>query len=164
MRRAFSADRASPLFYLALSRAGGVAPPLLHSRAARSPSSRINTSQRLFTCAPGGHQFMQHSYASVIGIFAGALLALQGAAHAQSATIYGSVGNFDVANNQQRDAPGSGGEPAGGHPKDTPPPSDPQRSGAPPTAPPAAETIVRGGSPTDPARGSSATTAAHPAG
>src|SRR4051812_6489931 len=51
--------------------------------------------RRVFSCAPrGGHQFMQQqSYASVIGILAGALLALQGAAHAQSATIDGSIGN-----------------------------------------------------------------------
>src|SRR4051794_12556334 len=163
MRRAFSADRASPLFYLALSRAGGVAPPLLHSRAARSPSSRINTSQRLFTCAPGGHQFMQQSYASVIGILAGALLALQGAAHAQSATIYGSVGNFDVANNQQQEAHGFEVELDGVHPEDIASTFDSQRYGAPTIVATATGTIVRWASAYDPARGFSATTAAHPA-
>src|SRR4051812_43083825 len=136
----------------------------LNSRAACSLSSRSHTSPRLFMCARGGHQFMQQqSYASVIGLLAGALLALQGAAHAQSATIYGSVGNFDVANNQQKEAHGFEVELEGVHPEDIASTFDSQRYGAPTIVATATGTIVRWASAYDPARGFSATTAAHPA-
>src|SRR4051812_39005961 len=137
----------------------------LNSRAACSLSSRSHTSPRLFMCARGGHQFMQQqSYASVIGLLAGALLALQGAAHAQSATIYGSVGNFDVANNQQKEAHGFEVELEGVHPEDIASTFDSQRYGAPTIVATATGTIVRWASAYDPARGFTATTAAHPAG
>ena len=101
--------------------------------------------------------------ASLIGILAGSLLALQGAAHAQSATIYGSVGNFDVANNQQREAHGFEVELEGVHPEDIASTFDSQRYGAPTIAATATGTIVRWASAYDPATGFSATTAAHPA-
>jgi hypothetical protein len=112
----------------------------------------------------GGHQFMkQQRYASYIGILAGAWLALQGAVHAQSATIYGSVGNFDVANNQQKDAHGFEVELEGVHPEDIASTFDSQRYGAPTIRATATGTIVRWASAYDPASGFSATTAVHPA-
>src|SRR3954447_5509698 len=105
----------------------------------------------------------QQPFASFVGIFAGALLALQGAAHAQSATIYGSVGNFDVAHNQQQEAHGFEVELDGVHPEDIASTFDSQRYGAPTIVATATGTIVRWASAYDPARGFSATTAAHPA-
>ncbi|MCU1382878.1 MAG: hypothetical protein JWL71_1575, partial [Acidobacteria bacterium] len=105
----------------------------------------------------------QQPFATFVGILAGALLAVQGAAHAQSATIYGSVGNFDVANNQQREAHGFEVELEGVHPEDIASTFDAQRYGAPAIIPTTTGTIVRWVSGYDAASGFAATTAAHPA-
>jgi hypothetical protein len=129
-----------------------------------SAASARHHRRQYFLPALGGREFMnQQRYVSFIGIFAGAWLALQGAAHAQSATIYGSVGNFDVANNQQEVAHGFEVELEGVHPEDIASTFDSQRYGAPTIVATTTGTIVRWASAYDPARGFSATTAAHPA-
>src|SRR4029077_1906150 len=111
----------------------------------------------------GGHQFMkQQSFTSFVGLLAGALLAIQGAAQAQSATIYGSVGNFDVANNQHKEAHGFELELEGVHPEDIASTFDSQRYGRPSIIATATGTIVRWWSGYDAASGFTATTAPHP--
>jgi hypothetical protein len=104
----------------------------------------------------------QQSFTSFVGVLAGALLAIQGAAHAQSATIYGSVGNFDVANNQHREAHGFELELEGVHPEDVASTFDSQRYGRPSIIATETGTIVRWSSGYDFASGFTATTAPHP--
>jgi hypothetical protein len=50
----------------------------------------------------------------LVGLVTGLLLAYAGGVAAQTATIVGSVGNFDVAKNQQQDAHGFEIEPTAG--------------------------------------------------
>ena len=104
----------------------------------------------------------QQSFSSFVGLLAGALLAVQGAAQAQSATIYGSVGNFDVANNQHKEAHGFELELEGVHPEDIASTFDSQRYGRPSIVPTDTGTIVRWSSGYDFASGFTATTAPHP--
>lgn len=97
----------------------------------------------------------------VIGVVAGVLLAAQGAVRAQSATVVGSLGNFDVANNQQQEAHGFEIEFEGLHAEDISSTFETERYGAPTMVPTDAGLIVRWASAYNPATGFVATTAPH---
>jgi len=96
-----------------------------------------------------------------VGVVAGVLLAAQGAVRAQSATVIGSLGNFDVANNQQQEAHGFEIEFEGVHPEDISSTFDTERYGAPTIVATDTGAIVRWASAYNPATGFTATTAAH---
>ena len=84
------------------------------------------------------------------------------AACAQSASINGSLGNFDVANNQQQEAHGFEIEFEGVHPEDISSTFDTERYGAPTIVATDTGAIVRWASAyNSPATGFTATTAAH---
>jgi hypothetical protein len=96
-----------------------------------------------------------------IGVVAGVLLAAQGAVRAQSATVIGSLGNFDVANNQQRETHGFEIEFEGLHPEDISSTFETERYGAPTIVPTDTGLIVRWASAYNPATGFIVTTAPH---
>ena len=96
-----------------------------------------------------------------IAVAAGLLLAAQGAVWAQSATVIGSLGNFDVANNQQQEAHGFEIEFEGVHPEDIASTFETERYGSPTFVPTDTGVIVRWASAYSPATGFTATTAAH---
>jgi len=98
---------------------------------------------------------------TTIGVLAAALLAMPGAARAQSASINGSIGNFDVANNQGVDAHGFEVELEGVHPEDIASTFNTERYGAPTITPTSTGTIVRWAAAYDPASGFTAATAPH---
>ena len=95
----------------------------------------------------------------VIGVVAGMLLAAH--VRAQSATVIGSLGNFDVANNQQQEAHGFEIEFEGVHPEDISSTFDTERYGAPTLVPTDTGVIVRWASAFNPATGFAATTIVH---
>jgi uncharacterized repeat protein (TIGR02543 family) len=97
----------------------------------------------------------------IVGVVAGLLLAAQGAVRAQSATVVGSLGNFDVANNQAQEAHGFEIEFEGIHPEDISSTFEMERYGAPAFVPTAGGVIVRWESAYSPATGFVATTAPH---
>ena len=96
-----------------------------------------------------------------IGVVAGLLVAAQGAVRAQTATVVGSVGNFDVANNQQQEAHGFEIEFEGVHPEDISSTFETERYGAPTFIATDTGLIVRWASAYSPAAGFVATTAPH---
>jgi len=96
-----------------------------------------------------------------IGVVAGVLLAAQGAVRAQSATVIGSLGNFDVANNQQQETHGFEIEFEGLHPEDVSSTFETERYGAPSIVPTDTGLVVRWASAYNPATGFTATTAPH---
>ena len=97
----------------------------------------------------------------LIGLAAAGVLALHTAAFAQTAVVTGSLGNFDVANNQQQDAHGFEIEFEGIHPEDVSSTFETERYGAPTIVATATGTVVRWASGFDPALGFTATTAQH---
>jgi len=98
---------------------------------------------------------------TAIGVLAAAMLATAAAAGAQPAQIYGSVGNFDVANNQRIDAHGFEIELEGVHPEDIASTFNTERYGVPSTVTTATGVVVRWASAFDPAAGFTATTIPH---
>jgi hypothetical protein len=102
-----------------------------------------------------------YSSTLLMGLAAAALLGSQSAAQAQSATIYGALGNFDVANNQQREAHGFEVELEGVQPQDIAGTFDTQRYGAATIASTATGVIVRWASPRAAGGGFLAATAPH---
>jgi Divergent InlB B-repeat domain len=97
----------------------------------------------------------------LVAVVAGVLLASQGSLHAQSATVIGSLGNFDVANNQQQEAHGFEIELEGIHPEDISSTFETERYGAPTLVSTDTGVIVRWASAYSPVTGFAATTAAH---
>ena len=89
----------------------------------------------------------------LIGLAAAGVLALHTAAFAQTAVVTGSLGNFDVANNQQQDAHGFEIEFEGIHPEDVSSTFETERYGAPTIVATATGTVVRWASGFDPAVG-----------
>ena len=96
-----------------------------------------------------------------IGLVASVLLVSHGTARAQSATVVGSLGNFDVANNQQQDAHGFEIEFEGIQPGDISSTFDTERYGAPEIRQTDTGAIVRWASQFDPVAGFTATTVPH---
>jgi List-Bact-rpt repeat protein len=96
-------------------------------------------------------------------VAAGVLLAAPRSVRAQTAAVIGSLGNFDVANNQQQEAHGFEIEFDGVHPEDISSTFDTERYGAPIFVPTATGVIVRWASAYNPSLGFSATTAPHAA-
>jgi hypothetical protein len=99
----------------------------------------------------------------VIGVVAGVLLAAQGAVRAQTATVLGSLGNFDVANNQHQEAHGFEIEFEGIQPEDISSAFETERYGPPEIRATSKGALVRWSSRFDPAAGFTATTAPHAA-
>jgi Divergent InlB B-repeat domain len=98
----------------------------------------------------------------LVGVVAGVLLAAHGSVRAQTATVVGSLGNFDVANNQQQEAHGFEIEFEGIQPQHISSTFEAERYGAPVVIPTPTGVIVRWASQYDPATGSfTATTAGH---
>jgi len=97
----------------------------------------------------------------VIGVVAGVLLTAQGVVRAQTATVVGSLGNFDVANNQQQEAHGFEIEFEGIQPEDISSVFEAERYGPPEIRATSKGALVRWASRFDPAIGFTATTAPH---
>ena len=89
----------------------------------------------------------------VIGVVAGVLLAAQGVVRAQTATVVGSLGNFDVANNQQQEAHGFEIEFEGIQPEDISSAFETERYGPPEIRATSRGALVRWSSRFDPAIG-----------
>ena len=97
----------------------------------------------------------------LVGVVAAALLAAPGPVRAQNAAVIGSLGNFDVANNQQQEAHGFEIEFEGLHPEDIGSVFETERYGAPSFVATATGVIVRWASAYNPSIGFTATTAPH---
>src|SRR4051812_45630670 len=95
---------------------------------------------------------MNHQYIRAIVFAAAAITAFEAAAHAQTAWIYGSAANFDVANNQAEDAHGFEVELEGVQPEDIASTFEAERYGMPRIATTATGTVVRWESAYDGAR------------
>src|SRR5918912_2240608 len=81
--------------------------------------------------------------ALLFGLVAGGALMLQSGASAQTAVVIGSLGNFDVANNQQQEAHGFEIQFEGIHPEDVSSTFDTERYGAPTILPTPTGAVVR---------------------